>query len=399
MSGAPGPPLCLLGVTGSVAAYRAAELVRRLRAEGLAVQVVTTPDAERFVGADLFAALSLRPVLRDGVAGDGTYPHLDASREAAVVCIAPCTAGTLAKLALGLADNVLAQSALASTAPLVLAPAMNVRMWEHPATRANVATLRERGAIFVGPEEGALAEDEWGMGRMSEVADVAAAVLAAAGRRDGPLAGRTVLVTAGGTREPIDAVRFVGNRSSGRMGAALADEAAARGARVTTLAANVAVRPGSGEVVEVETAADLEREARARAAGADVIIAAAAVADFRPAQREAGKRPREGAFDLALEPTDDILAGLARGRRDGQVLVGFAAEHGPDGMARAEEKRVRKAVDLIVFNDVSRNGIGFDAAENEVVILGPGGIKQRVARAPKRAVAAAVLDQVEAILR
>jgi phosphopantothenoylcysteine decarboxylase/phosphopantothenate--cysteine ligase len=168
---------------------------------------------------------------------------------------------------------------------------------------------------------------------------------------------------------------------------------------VTTLAANVAVRPGSGEVVEVETAADLEREATARAAGADVIIAAAAVADFRPAQREAGKRPREGAFDLALEPTDDILAGLARARHDGQVLVGFAAEHGPDGMARAEEKRVRKAVDLMVFNDVSRNGIGFDAAENEVVILGPGGIKQRVARAPKRAVAAAVLDQVEAILR
>ena len=399
MSGPPGPPLCLLGVTGSVAAYRAAELVRRLRAEGLAVQVATTPDAERFVGADLFAALSLRPVLRDGIAGDGTYPHLDASREAAVVCVAPCTAGTLAKLALGLADNVLTQSALASTAPLVLAPAMNVRMWEHPATRVNVATLRERGAIFVGPEEGALAEGEWGMGRMSEVADVAAAVVAAAGRRDGPLAGRTVLVTAGGTREPIDAVRFLGNRSSGRMGAALADEAAARGARVTTLAANVAVRPTSGEVVEVETAADLEREARARAAGADVIIAAAAVADFRPAQRESGKRPRVGGFDLALEPTDDILAGLARARHDGQVLVGFAAEHGPDGMARAEEKRVRKAVDLMVFNDVSRNGIGFDAAENEVVILGPGGIEQRVARAPKRAVAAAVLDQVEAILR
>src|SRR5207302_1275984 len=160
------------------------------------------------------------------------------------------TAGTLAKLAHGLADNVLTQSALASTAPLILAPAMNVRMWEHPATRANVATLQERGAIFVGPEEGALAEGEWGMGRMSEVADVAAAVLAAAGRRHGPLAGRTVLVTAGGTREPIDAVRFLGNRSSGRMGAALADEAAARGARVTTLAANVVVRPGSGEVVE-----------------------------------------------------------------------------------------------------------------------------------------------------
>jgi phosphopantothenoylcysteine decarboxylase/phosphopantothenate--cysteine ligase len=399
MNGQSVPPLVLLGVTGSVAAYRAAELVRRLRAEGLAVQVVTTPDAERFVGADLFAALSLRPVLRDGAAGDGTYPHLDASREAAVVCVAPCTAGTLAKLAHGLADNVLTQSALASAAPLVLAPAMNVRMWEHPATRANVATLRERGAVFVGPEEGALAEGEVGMGRMSDVRDVAAAVLAAAGLQDGPLAGRTVLVTAGGTREPIDAVRFLGNRSSGRMGAAIADEAAARGARVTTIAANVAVRPARGEVVEVGTAADLEREARARAADADVIIAAAAVADFRPAREEAGKRPREGAFDLALVPTEDILAGLARERHDGQVLVGFAAEHGPGGVDRAEEKRARKAVDLMVFNDVSRNGIGFDVGDNEVVILGPGGLRHHVAQAPKRAVAAAVLDQVEALLR
>jgi phosphopantothenoylcysteine decarboxylase/phosphopantothenate--cysteine ligase len=236
------------------------------------------------------------------------------------------------------------------------------------------------------------------MGRLSEVADVAAAVVAAAGRAGGSLAGRTVLITAGGTREPIDAVRFLGNRSSGRMGAALADEAAARGARVTTLAANVAVRPGAGEVVEVETAADLEREAMARAAGADVILAAAAVADFRPAAYEPAKRPRQGAFDLALEPTGDILAGLARARRDGQVLVGFAAEHGPDGVARAEEKRVQKAVDLMVYNDISRNGIGFDATENEVVILGPGGLHRPVGRSPKRMVAAAVLDQVEALI-
>ena len=232
------PPLVLVGVTGGVAAYKTCEVVRRLVEAGRDVRCALTPDAERFIGPQLLAALTRKPVLDDRPVLDGTYPHLDAARDAAVVCIAPCTANTLAKLAWGLADNVVTQSALSTPAPLLVAPAMNVRMWEHPATQANAERLRERGVHFAGPAEGALAEGESGVGRMAEPLEIVAAIEALLARGAGSLAGRRVLVTAGGTREPLDGVRFLGNRSSGRMGAALAAEASARGAEVVTLLAN-----------------------------------------------------------------------------------------------------------------------------------------------------------------
>ena len=390
------PPLVLVGVTGGVAAYKTCEVVRRLVEAGRDVRCALTPDAERFIGPQLLAALTRRPVLDDRPVLDGTYPHLDAARDAAVVCIAPCTANTLAKLAWGLADNVVTQSALSTAAPLLVAPAMNVRMWEHPATQANAERLRARGVHFAGPAAGALAEGESGLGRMAEPLEIVAAIEALLARGTGTLAGRRVLVTAGGTREPLDGVRFLGNRSSGRMGVALAAEASARGAEVVTLLANASVRPESGSVVEVETSQELEREALARADWADVVLMAAAVADYRPAQMEAGKRERSGAWSLELEPTADVLAGLAARRRPGQVLVGFAAEAGAD-VERAEAKRVRKGVDLIVLNDVSRRDIGFDVDHNEVVLVAAGDATH-VPRATKRAIAGAVLDRVERLL-
>jgi phosphopantothenoylcysteine decarboxylase/phosphopantothenate--cysteine ligase len=359
---------------------------------------VLTADAERFVGADLFSSLTRRPALTDAAQADGSYPHLDASRQAAVVCIAPCSANTLAKLALGLADNVLTQSALAASGPLVLAPAMNLRMWHHPATRANVEILRGRGATIVGPAEGELAEGEWGMGRMSEPPEIRSVIQALLRRpTNGPLAGRRVLVTAGGTREPIDGVRFLGNRSSGRMGAALADEAAARGARVTTLLANARVRPAGGEIVDVETTRDLERETLARAVEADVVLLAAAVADYRPASPVEGKRPRGGSWTLQLEPTADIAAAVGAARRPHQILVGFAAEMGADAVGRAREKLARKRLDLVVLNDVSRTDIGFDAADNEVALVFADSVEP-LPKGAKTAVAAAILDRVEGLL-
>jgi phosphopantothenoylcysteine decarboxylase/phosphopantothenate--cysteine ligase len=279
---------------------------------------------------------------------------------------------------------------------------MNPRMWRHPATQANAETLRGRGVVFVGPGEGELAEGEVGVGRMAEPEEIAAEVeraLAGAGARaDGPLAGRSVVVSAGGTREPLDAVRYLGNRSSGRMGVAVAAEARRRGAEVTLLAANLAVpAPPGVTVVDTPTAADLEREALARS-NADVIVMAAAVADYRPAHPDAGKRPKDDApWSVELQPTSDVLSALGQGRRDGQVLVGFAADGVEPGLERAREKRVAKNADLIVFNDVTRSDIGFDATENEVVLLAKGS-EQRVAKAPKAEIAAAILDEVERIL-
>jgi phosphopantothenoylcysteine decarboxylase / phosphopantothenate---cysteine ligase len=392
---ASGPPI-LLGVTGGIAAYRACELVRLLLKAGHGVQVALTSEAERFVGAETFSALSRRPVLRDEPARDGTYPHLDASRLAPLVCIAPCTANSLAKLAHGLADNVVTQSALAAAGPLLLAPAMNVRMWEHPATRANVATLTERGVLLVGPDEGALAEGEWGMGRMRDPAAIPAAI-AELLRPRGPLTGRRVLVTSGGTREPLDPVRFLGNRSSGRMGAALADAASRRGADVVALVANAQVRPSLGAVIDVETTDQLEREALARATTADVVLMAAAVADYRPARPLAEKQGREGTWALELEATRDILAAIGAARRPGQVLVGFAAETGSDGVERARGKLARKGLDLVVLNDVSRADIGFESLDNEVVLVSREG-EELVAKADKHAIAAAILDRVERLL-
>jgi len=379
----------LLGVTGGIAAYKACEVCRLLVKGGHDVVPLVTPGAERFVTAETFRALARRPP------GDDVYLHLT---KGDLLVVAPCTANTLAKLAHGLADNVLTEAALAHRGPTLVAPAMNPRMWSHPATRANAETLRARGVVLVGPDEGETAEGELGVGRMvepEEIVRTAEELLAGTG----PLRGKHVLVSAGGTREPLDSVRFVGNRSSGRMGVALAAEARRRGARVTLLGANLAVpAPAGVELVETPTAADLEREALARAAGADVVVMAAAVADYRPAQAIAAKRPKDvAAWTVELEPTTDVLAAIGADPRPGRLLVGFAADEGERGLERAREKRTRKHADLFVYNDVSREGIGFDAADNEVTLVSAHG-ERTVARAPKEEIAAAIFDEVESLL-
>ena len=380
----------LLGVTGGIAAYKACELCRLLVREGHDVVPLVTPGAERFVTAETFRALARRPP------GDDVYLHLT---RADLLVVAPCTANTLAKLAHGLADNVLTEAALAHRGPVVVAPAMNPRMWSHPVTRANTEALRARGVVLVGPDEGETAEGELGVGRMAEPEEILLAALEVL-HGSSVLRGKRVLVSAGGTCEPLDAVRFVGNRSSGRMGVAVAAEARRRGAEVTLLAANLAVPvPAGVELVETPTAADLEREALARSAEADVLVMAAAVADYRPADALETKRPKDTAtWTLELEPTADVLSALGERRREGQLLVGFAAETEDAGLARARKKLVGKGADLFVLNDVSRTDIGFDAYENEVTLLTAAG-ERTVAKAPKDEIAAAVLDEVEALLR
>lgn len=407
----------LLGVSGGIAAYKALEVVRLATAAGHAVRVVQTPASQRFVGAASFAALTGAPVLTSEFERDparGSFPgqatpdhdpasHLELVRNADVFLIAPASANTIAKLAHGLADNLLTSAALAATCPLVVAPAMNNHMWEHPATQANLRTLAERGATVVPPDTGPLAtKGEWGTGRLAEPPELLAAALEAAGAAvpatvpviPGPLAGRRVLVTAGGTREPIDAVRYVGNRSSGRMGFALAEAAAALGADVTVIAANVALeRSGAITYVDVETAAELRDAALAAFADTDLLLMAAAVADFRPADPTAGKIKKDGrdGLTVALEPTDDVLSLLSEQRRPGQVLVGFAAEHGDGVLDHARGKLERKRLDAVVVNDVSQPGIAFDAADNEVAIVTASG-EQHVPRAAKDDVARTILE-------
>jgi phosphopantothenoylcysteine decarboxylase/phosphopantothenate--cysteine ligase len=404
----------LLGVTGGIAAYKAVEVVRLATGAGHSVRVVQTPASLQFVGRATFQAVTGAPVLVDEFEPDparGAFPgdpepahvaisHLELVRRADVFCVAPASANTLAKLAGGTADNLLTSAALASAAPLVLAPAMNDRMWEHPATRANLELLRSRGARVVPPGTGRLAsQGEWGTGRLAEPADILAAVeeaLAPAPFAPRSLDGLRVLVTAGGTREAIDSVRYVGNRSSGRMGLALAGEAARRGAEVTLIAANVSLAPAPGvRVVEVESAAQLEAAARAEFPNADVLLMAAAVADFRPRNAEASKIAKSGrdGLSLELEPTTDVLASLSSLRRPGQTLVGFAAEHGEGGVERGRGKLERKGLDAVVVNDIARADIGFDSPENEVTIVTAGG-EQPVPQGPKELVAAAILDAV-----
>ena len=381
----------LLGVTGGIAAYKACELCRLLVKEGHDVVPLVTPGAERFVTTETFRALARRPP------GDDVYLHLT---RADLLVVAPCTANTLAKLAQGLADNVLTEAALAHRGPVLVAPAMNPRMWSHPATRANAETLRARGVVLVGPDEGETAEGELGVGRMAEPDEILRAATSLLFASNSLLQGKTVLVSAGGTREPLDAVRFVGNRSSGRMGVALAAEARRRGAAVTLLAANLAVpAPAGVALVETPTAADLEREALAHAAEADIVVMAAAVADYRPAAALAAKRPKDTAtWTLELEPTLDVLSALGERRREGQLLVGFAAETGETGLERARQKLARKGADLFVLNDVSRPDVGFDVSDNEVTLLGASG-ERTVAKAPKEEIAAAILDEVETLIQ
>jgi phosphopantothenoylcysteine decarboxylase/phosphopantothenate--cysteine ligase len=379
----------LVGVTGGIAAYKACELVRLLVKGGHEVVPLVTQGAERFVSAETFFALARRSPAED------LYLHLT---RADLLVVAPLTANTLAKLAHGEADNLVAEAALAHRGPVLLAPAMNPRMWAHPATQANLEVVRARGAVIVGPDEGETAEGEWGLGRMAEPDEIYARSRELLGETDS-LAGRRVLVSAGGTREPLDAVRFLGNRSSGRMGVALAEVSRKRGGEVTLLAANLAVPAPRGiEVVDTPTAQDLLDAALARR-DADLVVMAAAVADYRPAEQIDVKRPKDDqAWRLELEPTADVLQSLGERRTDGQVLVGFAAETGPEGLARAREKLNRKRVDLVVYNDVARDDIGFDTAENEVVLVTAAG-ERRVAKASKDRIAAAIVDTAEELLR
>jgi phosphopantothenoylcysteine decarboxylase/phosphopantothenate--cysteine ligase len=379
----------LLGVTGGIAAYKACELCRLFVTDGFDVVPLVTPGAERFVTAETFTALARRP------AGDDVYLHLT---RADILVVAPCTANTLAKLAHGIADNVLTEAALAHRGPVLVAPAMNPRMWAHAATRTNAEVLRSRGVVFVGPDEGDTAEGELGVGRIAEPEEIFRAALELLHGKS-VLRGKRVLVSAGGTREPVDAVRYVGNRSSGRMGVVLAAEARRRGADVTLLAANLAVPAPEGvELVETPTAADLEREASARAAEADVIVMAAAVADYRPAMALAAKRPKDSeTWTLELEPTTDVLAALGANRRDDQVIVGFAAETGEEGLDRARAKLERKRADLFVFNDVSQPGIGFDTRDNAVTLVFASG-DRALPKAPKSEIAGSILDEVEILL-
>jgi phosphopantothenoylcysteine decarboxylase/phosphopantothenate--cysteine ligase len=379
----------VVGVTGGIAAYKACELVRLLVRAGHDVTPITTRGAERFVAAETFWALARKHPPED------PYPHL---RDADLLVVAPLTAHTLARLAHGLADDLLAETALAHRGPVVLAPAMNTAMWEHPATQANLALLVARGAVVVGPEEGELGEGLVGMGRLAEPGEIARRVevlLTAPGGSTAGLAGLRVLVTAGGTREPLDQVRFVGNRSSGRMGVALAETARDRGASVTLLASNLQVPAPHGiELVPVPTAADLRREALARS-DADVVLMAAAVADYRPAEPLTGKRPKDGElWTVDLVPTADVARALGAARRDGQLLVAFGAESGEEGLDRKRAMLTDKNVDLVVYNDVGREDVGFEAEQNEVVLIARDG-ERTVGKAPKRAIAAAILDEVE----
>jgi phosphopantothenoylcysteine decarboxylase/phosphopantothenate--cysteine ligase len=409
----------LLGVSGGISAYKAVELARLAIKAGHAVRVVQTEASESFVGRATFEGITGAPVLVDEFEPDparGAYPgdpapdhapiaHLELVRRADAFAVVPASANTLAKLAAGLADNLLTSAALASEAPLVVAPAMNDRMWAHPATRANVSTLEARGAILVPPGVGELASrGEWGAGRLAEPVEILRAIerAIAGDSEDGSfvprsLDGLRLLVTAGGTREPIDSVRFVGNRSSGRMGFAVAAEAARRGASVTVVAANVALPHADGvRYVDVETAEQLRLATRAEFGAADVLVMAAAVADFRPIAPAADKISKSGREGLAVEMelTADVLVELAAERRPGQLVVGFAAEHGDGAVDRARGKLERKGLDAVVVNDISRADIGFDADDNEVTLVTADGAEE-VPQGSKAEIAVAILDAVE----
>ena len=403
----------LLGVSGGIAAYKALELARLATREGHAVRVLMTPAAQQFVGPASFEGIVGAPVLTDEFERDparGSFPgdpvpehdpigHLEVVANADAYLVAPASANTIAKLAAGIADSMVTTSFLACAAPRLVAPAMNDRMYRDAATQANLATLRERGITVIEPEEGALASrGEHGVGRLPEPRSLLDAIERAIPGPSGPWDGLRVLVSAGGTREPIDPVRFIGNRSSGRMGLALAERAARRGADVTLVAANVSLpAPAGVRRVDVETASQLAGALQREFDSADVLVMAAAPADFRPVSAAGQKIHREGrgGMELELEPTQDILAALTSGRTEGQTIVGFAAET-EAGIDRAREKLARKGADAIVLNDVSRSEIGFESADNEVVIVEADG-ERHVALASKEQIADAILDRIEAL--
>jgi phosphopantothenoylcysteine decarboxylase/phosphopantothenate--cysteine ligase len=391
----------VLGVTGGIAAYKAVEVCRLLVEEGAHVAPVMTEDALRFVGEVTFSALASEPCRHSLWDDVEAIPHTRLGQGADLVLVAPATARFLGCYAGGIADGLLLATVLATRAPVVVCPAMHSEMWEHPAVQDNVSTLLRRGVHVVGPTEGRLAGGDTGTGRMAEPADIVDAVIAVLGvgaqapaGRGRDLAGKRVLVSAGGTREPIDPVRFIGNRSSGKQGHAIAEVASERGAQVVLVTTTGQPGPPGATVVRVDTAEEMESALLEHAAEADVVVMAAAVADFRPKEPPARKLARsEGLPEIVLEPTSDILAELSRRRSEGQVLVGFAAET-HEVAQRAAAKLVAKGADLIVANDVSLPGVGFDRDTNAVTILGADGSRKEVPLASKREVANAVLDTV-----
>ena len=392
-------PRVVLGVSGGIAAYKAVEICRRLVDAGVHVTPVLTHDATRFVGALTFSALASEPAQLSLWDEASPIPHTALGQSADLVVVAPATAHTIARYAAGLSDDLLMATLLATRVPVIVCPAMHTEMWEHPSVRDNLATLERRGVEIVPPETGRLAGGDSGEGRLADPAVIAERVLQRLGRlavRD--LAGARVVVSAGGTREPLDPVRFITNRSSGKQGHAIAVAAARRGAEVTLVTASPLPLPPDAAAaitrVDVETAADMEQAVGAASEGADVVVMAAAVADFRPkALADSKMSKEEGVPELVLEPTPDILAGLARRRTPGQVLVGFAAET-HDAVERGRRKLERKAVDLLVVNDVSAPGAGFDHDTNAVVILDADGTATEIPLTSKDAVATAVLDRV-----
>ncbi|HWL36517.1 MAG TPA: bifunctional phosphopantothenoylcysteine decarboxylase/phosphopantothenate--cysteine ligase CoaBC [Frankiaceae bacterium] len=387
----------VLGVSGGIAAYKAVEVLRLLTEAGHSVRVIPTRSALKFVGAATFEALSGEPVTAEVFDDVPEVPHVRLGQTADLVVVAPATADLLARAAAGRANDLLTGTLLTARCPVVYAPAMHTEMWEHPATVANVALLRSRGAIVLDPDVGPLAKGDVGPGRLpAPEAIVSAALAALAGAsRGADLAGRRVVVSAGGTREYLDPVRFLGNRSSGRQGYALARTAAARGAEVTLVAANVSLPDPAGvKVVRVVSAEDLRGAVVEAAADADCVVMAAAVADFRPASRSASKVKKTEADPepVALVRNPDVLAELAAAKRPGQVVVGFAAET-DDALAHGREKLARKGCDLLVVNEVGE-GIAFEVDDNAAVVLGGDGSETEIPHGSKDALAHAVWDLV-----
>ena len=385
----------VLGVSGGVAAFKAVEICRRLTVLGAHVTPVLTEAALHFVGKATFDALASESAITSMWDGVDPSPHTTLGKSADLILVAPATADLMARAAAGMANDVLTATLLASAAPVLFAVAMHTEMWEHPATQENMATLRRRGSYMVLPVVGPLASGDFGKGRMADPADIVAAVAALLGPKD--LAGLKVVVSAGGTREAIDPVRFIGNRSSGKQGYAIAHAAAERGANVVLVSTVGLGAPAGSTVVRVESAAEMFLAMNAAAVEADVIIMAAAVADFRPTVVAASKIKKHGGSpEVILEPTIDILAGLGKAKRIDQTLVGFAAETN-DLRANALDKLQRKHLDLIVANDVSAEGVGFEHETNAVTIYERTGEESSVALSDKRKIAHAVLDRVVAM--
>lgn len=394
----------VLCVTGGIAAYKVVEVARTFTELGADVRVVMTPSAQRFVGAETFAALTGNPVMTELLGAGPDVPHVELARHADLIVVAPATANSIAKIALGISDDLFSATLLTARCPIVVIPAMHTEMWDHPATQEHIRTLESRGVRIVGPAVGALSSGDWGAGRMVEPEEIVAAALEAVGHSQ-DLAGRRVVVTAGGTQEPIDPVRYISNRSSGLMGYLIAQEAARRGAKVTLVTGPTTLPlPGHMDIVRVRTADEMRDAVVAAAPDADVVIKAAAVADFKPDHSAAAKlKKAEGPPDIVLVPAPDILAELGHHpelRKPGSLLVGFAAETEPDpaGLARvAEDKRAAKGADVIVANDVSSPDSGFEVPTNRAVIATAEGIHD-IGLVTKNALARALIDEVVAQL-